>query len=83
MRQKIWDKERYKLKLIVSDGAIHASIDGCNGYQVSSKRKEPVGELFPYRDKHRKRFQILKKLGLWENGRILPRERNQTSLDLL
>ena len=77
MRQKIWDKQRYNLKLITLDGVTCASIDGVNGYEVNTKKKEPVGELFPYRDKRKKRFQILKKLGLWENGRILPREKKQ------
>lgn len=77
MRQKIWDKERYKLKLVTLEGVTCASIEGCNAYNAVVKKREPVGELFPYRDKHRKRFQILKKLGLWENGRILPREKKR------
>lgn len=69
------DKERYQLKLITFKGVTCVSVEGQNRYNTSAHRKEPVGELFPYRDKHRKRFQILKKLGLWENGRILPRSR--------
>lgn len=71
------DKERYQLKLIKCKGVTCVSVEGKNKYNLSTHRKEPVGEVFPYRDKHRKRFQILRKLGLWENGRILPRSRKQ------
>lgn len=71
------DKTRYKLKVLAFDGVTCVSIDGCNGYHITHRKKEPVGELLSYRDKHRKRFQILKKLGLWENGRILPREKRR------
>ena len=69
------DKTRYKLKILSFNGVTCVSIDGENSYNAIIKRKEPVGELYPYRDKHKKRFQILKKLGLWENGRILPRSK--------
>lgn len=69
------DKERYQLKIIKRNGVTCVSVEGENRYHSSTHRREPSGDLYPYRDKHRKRFQILKKLGLWENGRILQRSR--------
>ena len=69
------DKERYQLKVIALSGVTCVSVEGENRYHSNTHRKEPVGSLYPYRDKHKKRFQILRRLGLWENGRILQRNR--------
>ena len=75
MRRAI-EKRNYDLKVITLDGVTCVSVNGKNLYNTNNK-KEPSGELYPYKDKKKKRFQILKKLGLWENGKILPRNRKQ------
>lgn len=72
--KKVIDKRKYELKVIESDGVTCVSVNGKNPYNTNNRR-EPSGELYPYKDKKKKRFQILKKLGLWENGKILPRNR--------
>jgi hypothetical protein len=70
------DKRNYNLKVIELDGVTCVSVEGKNPYNTNN-RIEPSGELYPYKNKKKKRFQILKKLGLWENGRILPLSRKR------
>jgi hypothetical protein len=73
----------YNIKVVSEDGVACVSVTGWNCYSPYNSN-EPKGKIFgPFKSKKYKRYRILKKLGLWENGRILPRERNQTSLDLL
>ena len=73
----------YSIKVVSDDGVACVSVTGWNCYSPYNSN-EPKGKIFgPFKSKKYKRYRILKKLGLWENGRILPRERNQTSLDLL
>ena len=74
---KHFDKRDFNLKVITMDGVTCVSVEGKNLYNSNVKKKEPLGELFPYKNKKKKRFQILKKLGLWENGRILPLSRKR------
>lgn len=74
---KHFDTRNFNLKVITMDGVTCVSVEGKNHYNSNVKKKEPSGELFPYKDKKKKRFQILKKLGLWENGRVLQRSRKR------
>ena len=74
--KKVFDKRKYELKVIELDGVTCVSVNGKNLYNTNNRR-EPSGELYPYKDKKKKRFQILKKLGLWENGKILPLNRKR------
>lgn len=74
--KKVFDKRKYELKVIELDGVTCVSVNGKNLYNTNNRR-EPSGELYPYKDKKKKRFQILKKLGLWENGKILPLSRKR------
>lgn len=74
--KRVIDKRRYELKVIELDGVTCVSVNGKNPYNTNNRR-EPSGELYPYKDKKKKRFQILKKLGLWENGKILPLNRKR------
>lgn len=74
---KHFEKRKFNLKVIALDGVTCVSVEGKNHYHSNVKRREPSGELFPYKDKKKKRFQILKKLGLWENGQILPLSRKR------
>jgi hypothetical protein len=74
--KKVFDKRKYELKVIELDGVTCVSVNGKNPYNTNNRR-EPSGELYPYKDKKKKRFQILKKLGLWENGKILPLNRKR------
>lgn len=69
-----WDRREpraYKLKIIRGNGFACVSVEGRNLYN-DLDRPEPKGKLYQYKDKPNKRFVILKKLGLWVNGRILP-----------
>ena len=80
------DKEReseYKIRLIEQEGVTCVNVEGGNLYNINNRREPERTTCKTCKAKFYKRFTILKKLGLWENGRILPRERNQTSLDLL
>lgn len=72
--KRVIDKRKYELKVIELDGVTCVGVNGKNPYNTNNRR-EPSGELYPYKDKKKKRFQILKKLGLWENGKILPLNR--------
>jgi hypothetical protein len=74
---KHFDKRNFNLKVITMDGVTCVSVEGKNHYNSNVRKKEPSGELFSFKDKKKKRFQILKKLGLWENGRILPLHRKR------
>lgn len=74
--KKVFDKRKYELKVIELDGVTCVSVNGKNPYNTNNRR-EPSGELYPYKDKKKKRFQILKKLGLWENGKILSLNRKR------
>ena len=75
--------QEYKIRLIEQDGVTCISIEDGNLYNINDRREPKPTTCKTFKAKFYKRFTILKKLGLWENGRILPRERNQTSLDLL
>ena len=69
-----WDRrepKEYKLKVIKGKGFACVSVEGRNFYNDQG-RPEPKGKLYYYKDKPKKSFVILKKLGLWTNGRILP-----------
>ena len=80
------DKEReseYKISLIKQEGVTCVNVEGGNLYNINNRKEPESTTCKTFKAKFYKRFTILKKLGLWENGRILPRERNQTSLDLL
>lgn len=74
--KRVIDKRKYELKVIELGGVTCVSVNGKNPYNTNNRR-EPSGELYPYKDKKKKRFQILKKLGLWENGKILPLNRKR------
>jgi hypothetical protein len=43
-----------------------------SGVYSKNGEYEPKGKIYQYRDKKKKRFNVLKKLKLWENGQILP-----------
>ena len=80
------NKEReseYKIRLIEQEGVTCVNVEGGNLYNINNRKEPEPTTCKTFKAKFYKRFTILKKLGLWENGRILPRERNQTSLDLL
>ena len=76
-------ESEYKIRLIEEDGVTCVSVEGGNLYNVNNRKEPESTSCKAFKAKFYKRFTILKKLGLWENGRILPRERNQISLDLL
>ena len=78
-------KEReseYKIRLIEQEDVTCVNVEGGNLYNINNRKEPEPTTCKTFKAKFYKRFTILKKLGLWENGRILPRERNQTSLDL-
>ena len=75
-------EQEYKIRLIKQDGVTCVSVEGGNLYNINNRKEPKPTTCKTFKAKFYKRFTILKKLGLWENGRILPRERNQTSLDL-
>ena len=80
------DKEReseYKIRLIEQEGVTCVNVEGGNLYNINNRKEPEPTTCKTFKAKFYKRFTILKKLGLWENGRILPREVNQTSLELL
>ena len=68
--------DMYQLKVVSTDSTICCSIVGKGIYSISGN-KEPKGKIYQYRDKKKQKFKILKKLGLWENGQILPLYRKQ------
>ena len=79
------DREReseYKIRLIEQEGVTCVNVEGGNLYNINNRKEPEPTTCKTFKAKFYKRFTILKKLGLWKNGRILPRERNQTSLDL-
>lgn len=67
--------EKFNLKIVEGDGYTCVSVTGWNCYSINNK-KEPEGGIYgPFKEKRYNRGKILRKLGLWENGRILPREK--------
>ena len=63
--------DKYLLKIIQCDSTVCCSIVGSGVYSKNGEY-EPKGKIYQYRDKKKKRFNVLKKLKLWENGQILP-----------
>jgi hypothetical protein len=68
-------ESKYKIRLIEQDGVTCISVEGGNLYNINNRKEPKPTTCKTFKAKFYKRFTILKKLGLWENGRILPREK--------
>ena len=71
------EREEYSIGIAnVIEGVSHISIIGSGKcYSTQSKNEPDIHEIGKYKDKYKPLGRILKKLGLWENGKVLQQER--------
>lgn len=75
--KKKGERKEYSIGIAnVIDGVSHINVIGSGKYYSTRGKNEPeIYEIGKYKDKYKPLGRILKKLGLWENGKVLQQVR--------